>query len=258
MKSDIVFPANFNREEQLLAARVQDCLTLCLRRQQPKFTGFLDLHQQKIAAFAAAAVSAQDSCFFGGFPEAERRVFGAFPAYFDEKEKNFPIVCIRAKHSRPLSHRDFLGALMSLGINREAVGDILVSDEQSFLFLTETIAQHVLDNLRKVGNVGVCLSLCEPQEAGTLQPRFSQEKAIVSSLRADCVTAALAQKSRAESAKLITGELVQLNHAPLKSVSTSVCSGDVLSIRRVGKFLIGDVETTTKKGRLVLSYKKYI
>ena len=115
---------NLSRDEEIFASHIDDLISACDRRNVPKFSGFLDLRQQKIAQYVASSVKADSFVFFGGFENAERKMFGVFPDYIIDKNSQFPIDCIEISHSRPLSHRDFLGSLMSLGIKREIIGDI--------------------------------------------------------------------------------------------------------------------------------------
>ncbi len=248
---------NLSREEEIFASHIEDLVSICDRKNVPKFSGFLDLRQQKIAQFAASA-SADSLAFYGGFENAERKMFGVFPGYVNDKIGLFPIDFIEISHSRPLSHRDFLGSLMSLGIKREIVGDIVVGEDKSFVALQNNMSLHIIDNLSKIGNVGVKLRLCSLDELGSAQNKFQEDTVIISSMRLDCVVAALSSKSRADSAKLVLSERVSVNHEIVSSVSKCVSEGDTIYIRSVGKFVIGQCSVKTKKGRLVLCYKKYI
>lgn len=249
---------NLSREEEIFASHIEDLVSLCDRKNIPKFSGFLDLRQQKIAQFAASFVGADSLAFYGGFENAERKMFGVFPGYVIDKFSLFPIDFIEILHSRPLTHRDFLGSLMSLGIKREVVGDIIVGEDKSFVALQNNMSAHIIDNVSKIGNVGVKLRLCSADELGSTQNKFEEDTVIVSSMRLDCVVAALSSKSRADSAKLVLSERVNVNHEIVTSVSKCVSNGDTISIRSFGKFVIGQCNAKTKKGRLVLCYKKYI
>ena len=247
-----------SREEEIFASHIEDLVTICDRRNVPKFSGFLDLRQQKIAQYVANSVKANSFLLYGGFENAERKMFGVFPDYVIDHNSQFPIDYIEISHSRALTHRDFLGSLMSLGIKREVVGDIIVGENISFIVLQNNMSEHIINNLSKIGNVGVKMRVCSSDELGSAQNKFEEDTVIVSSMRIDCIVAALASKSRADSAKLVESERVSVNHEIVSSVSKCLNEGDVVSIRSVGKFVIGQCNTMTKKGRLVLCYKKYI
>ena len=249
---------NLSREEEILSARIEDLFAACDKNNIPKFTGFLDLRQQRIAECTSSAIDASAFQFFGGFEGAERKMFGVFPDYIIDKNAEFPICFVEITHRLPLNHRDFLGSLMSLGIKREVVGDIIVGENKSYVILQENMSGHVMDNISKIGNVGVSLRKCELSELKISQNKFEENSVIVTSMRLDCVVAALSNKSRAESAKFVVSERVNVNHEVITNCSKNLNSGDVVSIRSVGKFVIGECTGRTKKGRLVLCYKKYI
>lgn len=249
---------NLSRDEEIFASHIEDMISICDRKNIPKFSGFLDLRQQKIAQHVANSVKAESFEFYGGFENAERKMFGVFPSYVNDTFGLFPIDFVEISHSRPLSHRDFLGSLMSLGIKREVIGDIIVGEKASYVIMQNNMSLHIIDSLSKMGNVGVKLRLCSADEIGSVQNKFEEDTVIVSSMRLDCVVAALSSKSRADSAKLVLSERVNVNHEIVTSVSKCVSEGDTVSIRSVGKFVIGQCSAKTKKGRLVLCYKKYI
>ncbi len=249
---------NLSREEEIFASHIEDLITICDRKNVPKFSGFLDLRQQKIAQYVASSVKAESFVLYGGFENAERKMFGVFPDYIIDHNNQFPIDYIEISHSRALTHRDFLGSLMSLGIKREVVGDIIAGENVSFVVVQNNMSVHIIDNLSKIGNVGVKMRLCSFDELGSVQNKFEEDIVIVSSMRIDCIVAALASKSRADSAKLVESERVSVNHEIVSLVSKSLSEGDTVSIRSVGKFVIGQISSKTKKGRLVLCYKKYI
>ena len=242
---------NLSRDEEILSSRIEDAFSFSERKRISKFIGFLDLRQQKIAEITACAIDPSAFVFYGGFENAERKMFGVFPDYIQDRSAEF-------SHANELSHRDFLGSLMSLGIKRDIVGDILVGEKISYIVVQSSFAKHIIDSVKKIGNVGVKIRECNENEVVVSKNRFEEQKAIVTSLRLDCVVAALCNKSRAEASKFVTSERVFVNHEIISSCSKNIDENDVISVRSVGKFKIGRCISTTKKGRLVLSYKKYI
>jgi len=249
---------NLSRDEEMLSSRIEDIFSICDRKSISKFVGFLDLRQQKIAELTACAINPSGYMLYGGLKNAERKMFGVFPDYVYDRQMEFPIAYLEITHPRELSHRDFLGSLMSLGIKRELIGDILVGQNKSYIVVQKSFCEHIIDSLTKIGNVGVVIKECSKDSVVLLENRFEECRAIVSSLRIDCVVAALCNKSRAESAKLVEGERVNVNHEIITSCSKNIDMDDIVSVRSFGKFKIGKCISTTKKGRLVLSYKKYI
>ena len=127
--NDYLLALHLTRDEVVFASHIEDLIGACESKNIPVFSQFLDLRQQNIAKACVESFGLQKS-FFGGYADAERKMLGIFPDYVQDGdiEKSFPITALRISHSRKLSHRDFLGAFMSLGIKRELLGDILVSD----------------------------------------------------------------------------------------------------------------------------------
>jgi len=174
----------------------------------------------------------------------------------------FPILCILAqplnqKFADALTHRDFLGALMSLGIERSVIGDIVVKNNSAYIFCTESIAPFIEENLIKIKHTDVKCSVCGDIPEGTLF-ETEQRRVTVSSLRADCVTAALANMSRNKTDALFREKKIYINGALCEKTDTLLSEGDKLSVRGVGKYRIILIAGTSKKGKVILETEKYV
>jgi len=192
--------------------------------------------------------------FRGGHAEAERRVAFFLPDWmdgetFDEGEHLAALSCV-ARFGSP-GHRDYLGAVMGLGIGREWLGDILIDGETAWLICLPSVKQHLLLNLDKVGRWGVKakeIPLCEiPQQ----QRRLQEETFSVKSPRLDAVCAGMFHLSRTAAAEAIAAGLVALNYAPCLKCDAAVKEGDLISLRGKGKGIVLDAGgTLSRKGRL--------
>ena len=149
-----------------------------------------------------------------------------------------------------------MGALMSLGITRESVGDILVQDGRAVVFLNSEILPFVLSNVSKIGRVGVTAKegFCEPLPESD---RLISASLTVSSPRLDCVVSALAGVSRSKADELISFGFVSVNSVVTEKSTKQITDGDVISIRTKGKFIIESTSAKTKKDRTILEFKKY-
>ncbi len=246
------------KDDKNLQARVEDALRLSDERGYPHFVGFLDERQGAAAEDIAAAWGNHQYMLWGGYDDAERVFFGAFPPWQQPDSASFPVVAlyITFRKQDSLSHRDFLGTLMGQGITRESVGDILVGEGKCVLFLKEEVAGFVRSQLRKVGGAGVTLE----DEAFAQLPQgrgFDPVTDTVASPRLDCVLAALLRLGREKSAALIRSGEVAVNRRQVLSVSDPVREGDKISARKYGKFVIDGIGPPTKKGRLRLEARKY-
>lgn len=246
-----------SEEKSYLEARLYDAVKQCQKRSVPKFVGFLDAAG---AAMATRAAKSENAAFrlFGGFSTAERVYFGVFPEWCDPETADFPIVKLRVvnKSDRKLSHRDILGALMSAGIERDTVGDIVTGSGDAVIFLSDSVAEHIKAEITKIASAGVELIVDEteflPEGKG-----FSGGSDTVASPRLDAVVAALCNTSRSKAAELIEGGLVAVNGLQVEKLTKEVSASDVITVRHYGKFIIDSVADRSKKGRTILKYKKY-
>ena len=242
-------------ETGIISARVQDMVRRVDTQSIPVFWGFL---RPEEAAEVKAILGTTAARFYGGYDGAERTYVCFYPYWADEESLNFPITAVtfRYRECDKLSHKDFLGSLMALGIKRETVGDILIGTGRAVVFLSHDIAPYVLTQISTVGRIGVTLT--EGYE-GTL-PGISaktEQTYTVASLRLDCVVAALAGVSRSRAEEIIGDNRVIINSITAVKPTKAVAAGDVISIRLIGKFDIISADTKTKKGRTVLITKKY-
>ncbi len=198
--------------------------------------------------------------FDGGFEGAERRL-----AHFGNEEDigypyESPICCISIspimqKFADEFTHRDILGSVMSLGIERKSTGDILIIDNVAYLFCLRDISQHVIENLTSVRHTTVKCSICTPPKRLVLPPEPTAY--IVSSERLDAIIAAIYKFGRAAAKDLFSAERVYINSHLSKSPEATPAEGDVISVRGCGRFIYEGVNKQTKKGRLCIMARVY-
>lgn len=242
-------------EENILRARIEDALNIAERSGTPHFVGFLNEQECAVATLVSGN---RRFALYGGYGEAERKIFAALPDWCDDDFCTFPITpcTLTYRKEAPLTHRDFLGTLMSLGITRECVGDILVEKGRTVVFLSTDICPFVTANLEKVGGEGIILKrgYTEPLPGHGTLADFSDT---VSSLRLDCVVCALASLSRNGATELIEKGSVSINGITCDKITKTVAQNEKLTIRGKGKFIISGVGRHSKKGRVIIEYKKY-
>lgn len=243
-------------DREYLLARAEDASCRAYKTNVPSFLGFLS---EEEVAIVSAHLKKQNikHVFWGGFSEATRRYLCCLPDWCEEPDFPITAVSFTFKECYPLSHRDFLGCLMSLGITRECVGDILIEKGRAVAFLSADIAGFAMSQISKVGNVGVDIKegFVVPLPGFGEKAEFCET---VASLRLDNVVAALCGASRNEAAKLIEDKKVSLSGVLQEKLSKTVSSGDKISIRGKGFFEIADCSSLSKKGRIILKYQKYV
>ena len=236
--------------DKLFLSKLDDGMFLCKKRQRAYFFPFLTEREQAVAEMYLKSAGFTDYAFFGGYENAERKMLGLF---FYEEEP-FPLCALQFsfRKSDRLTHRDFLGALMSLGVERETVGDILVEDGRCVTFVKSDIRDYIESQLFKVGNVGITIK--EADTADLPQGRgFETKEYTVASLRLDAVVAAITGLSREKTKSVVLSGNVFLNHLECQNISQSVCERDTLTVRGKGKFVINGVLGETKKHRIRIS-----
>ena len=180
--------------------------------------------------------------------------FAGTPAGFD-------IACIKAAWNGQfarLSHRDVLGALMGLGIERDRLGDLLVTNDSVKIICDSKMVAYLLTNLTKIGAVGVTCEKSALEEIAPKEERCKEIRATVASLRIDSIAAAGFGSSRSRAAADIAADKVKLNWQAVKSASQTVKEGDIISMRGRGRLEIAEIRGQTKKGRTVVVLKRYL
>lgn len=205
----------------------------------------------------------------GGYSEAERSMIVLLPDYMDaeyvEWDEYFVPVAILTSGYVELSHRSFLGALIALGIDRSAMGDILLFPFGAVVFVLPSIADFLLDNpspLQRVGADKVELSTCNhppvTREVITeYQRKFEPVSDVVASPRLDCAVSSFARTSREKAKALVLTGQVNVNHRVITHPDEIVSEGDVISIRGIGKFCIITLKLTHKE-RVRIEAKRYV
>lgn len=242
-------------DTNILLPRVKDTIDSVFQTNKPKFLGFLSVEE---AVFVDKYLNNQNVkySFYGGAEGCERTYLGCFPEWLCEP--NFPITTLAFtfREIDTLTHRDFLGALMALGLKRETVGDILIENGRAVVFLNKDIADFVVQNLTKVGNVGVTAEFSNEQNLPK-RDVLKESSVTVASLRLDCVVSVLVNCSRKSAVTMIESGFVSVNSVVCEKTTKLISCGDVLSIRRKGKFKITSTNQKTKKDRIILVYKTY-
>ena len=226
---------------------------------QAAFTRFLEPPMER-EALAAAAAAGVHAAFFGGYTDAERRI-AAFCADEAPTEADYPLACLELrwnpKYACP-GHRDLLGAVMGLGLERDAIGDIApgAADGRAYLFVHRDVADYIRANLESAGRAALKVQETAGQPV-LREPEGTQLRATVSSERLDAVVAAGLKLSRSEAQHLIESGLVKRNHLPELRGDARLDEGDLLSIRGYGRMKILEFEGRTRKGRLAVRIFRY-
>ncbi len=246
-----------DESEHILLSRIDDTVHLCDKRGAPCFLGFLDLHEQAVVRREQGRFAGYRWNLLGGYPEAERRLLAVYPDYYVVTDEDCPfcMVGFRYRPSRSLTHRDFLGTLLSAGIRRDKIGDILCGEGLSVVVIREEIAPFICEQIDRIGGEGVTVI---PDYEGPLPitREYEEIHETIASARLDVAVKALTRLSREKAADLIRLGGVSVDHLPVVSVSAPISAPCTLSIRGIGRFLIDQIGPETKKGRFVFIARK--
>lgn len=250
-------------DEKNLIARAEDAAQLCEKQYAPKAFGFLTPAECAVIKreFKAKGFDA-DICFkfYGGYPDAERSLFLAFPEYAAETVDSefITLLEIRGRDIGTLNHRDFLGSILGLGIKREKIGDILCLEDRCLVFVLSDIADYIISNLEKVARCGVRVRVLNFDDLEVPKRKVEEIRTTVAALRLDCVVAAALKTSRAAAAEVVRSKRVLVNWQEACESSQKVLPGDVFSIRGAGRFRLTEEVSETRKGRLSVCIEKSI
>ena len=227
------------KEEQLLKKRMIELAGLCYQRDIQTSTGFLSLNEQTIFHSIEKTLPPVRTCLTGGFEGAERKLL-CFLASYDDEEFGLPIAVLEVipanlRYSEALTHRDYLGALMNLGIERSCIGDILMKENGCCVFCQEKMADYL------------CQELTMVRVSGS-----------VASPRLDSVIAMVFSSSRTKILPLIEGEKVFIDGKQVTSPAVQLKEGEIVSVRGMGKFRFAGSGGLSKKGRLYVYADKYV
>ena len=248
-----------DKEDLLLKKRIQELADLCWQRDVKTYTGFLTLREQTIFHSVSKLLPPVPAVLSGGFREAERKIVCFLPSYEDESSP-LPIQTLRVeaanpRFSQPLSHRDYLGAIMNLGIERSCIGDILIKDSGCFIFCMEKMAPFLCEELRMVRHTSVVCRLTD--ETADIVPSRVTVSGSVASPRLDSVIAMVFSMSRTQAQPYIENENVFIDGRLAASPAIHLKGGEIVSVRGLGKFSYTGSGKETKKGRLYVYAEKY-
>lgn len=197
---------------------------------------------------------------FPNYEHSERKSLILYPSFEDNIDESQFITALRISNRskfKELDHSNYLGSLMSLGIERSKIGDIYVHDNYADVICHADLADTIIYNLEQVGRNKVEIEKIDIEAVSYKEPEFVLLSINVSSMRLDNIVKALINKSRDTGTDLIKAGDVKLNFILEEKASTLLKKGDLLSIRRHGRFFINSENGNTKSGKIRLEVKHY-
>ena len=167
--------------DDIFIKKIYDVVRLSEKYHSPKFSKFLDETEQAIIKEERTL----NGVLFGGYEGAERKLFGVFPDWQEPSEDEFPIAILEftKKYEKELTHRHYLGTILSIGIERNKIGDILPDEKGATVFVLEDIAEFIKENIKKIAGCGVDIDICDASSIKIPEKRFELILAIESGLK---------------------------------------------------------------------------
>ena len=249
-----------DKQDRDVIHRLADLATQADRRNTVLFSDFLTLNERRLLREHESGIGGK-IVLSGGHEAAERQVAAFLPDALSY-EWTFPIVCISivpvsARFAETLTHRDVLGSLMNLGIERKVLGDIVISpSSEIYVFCLEKIGEYLCSSLTKIKHTVVHSQIVQP---GTLSiaPSYREMTGQIASNRLDAFVAMTCRMSRAQTASYILGEYVSINGKVVTNHNHPLSPGDIISLKGHGKLEFMEFCGETKKGRSRVKYRWY-
>lgn len=223
-----------------------------------RYTEFLNPYEIRNAVAILNSNSNIKYTIDGGYDQAERSMIYIYPFFmeYEDIEDSLRFIQIEGNFKfKNISHKDYLGALMNLGIKREKVGDIIIHENFCQVVVSNDICDFIIMNLDKVSRNNVAVKEISKEDIIYNSPNYKEVSFTASSDRLDCVISGLYNISRQDSAKYINGEKVHVNYEKITSVSKVVRENTLISVRGKGRAIVSEIGDLTKKGKIKIKAK---
>lgn len=262
---------NLTKEEQIFQRRMIELSQSAYQKGICCFTDFLTLYEISKFYTILKELAPVPYSLWGGYKEAERKLIcfhGDIPNKMSEISSEefsslsfYPITCItltpaNMKFAETLTHRDYMGAVLNLGIDRSKVGDIVLKEKTAYVFCDFILAQFLLDNLEKIRHTKIVCKKIEREEL-MFKQEYQTISGSVSSVRLDSVISVAFKTSRNSILPYITNGKVFINGREIVNNSYILKENDIISVRGLGKVKYIGSKTVSKKGRIHITLLKY-
>lgn len=254
-------------EEKLILSKIYDKISFCETRNQIQVSDFLDLAQQELIQKVMKSQKQKNYLFLGGVEEAERKAFICYPEKLrmlvEEKKINFNEwikvlrITLPNENEGKYEHRNYLGAMIKLGIKREKIGDILVREEGADILVHQDVLKFLQTNLQELTRFQKAkIEEIELKSIRRITIEKEQITITVSSMRIDNIVAELARCSRSKANEMLLQEKVFVNFEGITKQTKEIKEKDKITIRGKGRFEVKEILGKTKKGRIILQIEK--
>ena len=257
------------QEDRFLLSQVLDKIDKCKKNNKIEDTDFLDMYQIALLKSFFRKIDFKNYVLFGGYQEAERKIIIIFPDGYNISmiEKNYSKIIKGIRIILPeqrnekieYSHRNYLGAIIKVGMRREKVGDIIVSKNGADILIKQESAESLMQELKLLNRFeNSSFQLIDISDLNEPDIKIEEVNIIVPSLRLDNFVSDLARTSRNKAVQIINSERVFVNGQNETKPAKQVKIGDVITIRGKGRFVVKEFVGSTRSGRSVVRIEKFV
>lgn len=258
-----------NDDDRLLVSKLLDKIEFVNKRNSVEHTDFLDMRQRQLLERVMLELKISNYVATGGYKTAERTVLVIYPEKLEEIIKNdqfdyntiFEVVRINLPNELKgiYSHRDYLGAIIKIGMKREKVGDIITSKDGADLIVLKESEKYIISGLKELTRFSKAIfQSLGIEKLNIEEPKTQLIDIIIPSMRIDSIVSEIIRTSRAKAVTIIKEERVFINHELVTKGAKEVKENDMITVRGKGRFKIGKIINNTRKGNLVLEVEKYV
>lgn len=255
------------QDDRICLSQVLDKIKSSKSNDKIEYTDFLDMYQISLVQNFLRKLTFTSYKLYGGYENAERRILIIYPEKYDEKmlEKNYSKmlkvinITLPEEEKGKYSHRNYLGGIVKLGLKREKVGDILVSEKGANILVVEDFANILMTQLPTLTRFeNSKIEIKDIQNLEIPEIKIEEVKIIVPSLRLDNIVSDLAKTSRSKASQIIAQERVFVNGQNETKISKQIKLNDIITIRGKGRFIIKEFAGNTRSGRTIVVIEKYV
>jgi RNA-binding protein YlmH len=243
-------------DKQILMRKLIDKIEISKNKHTIEYTDFLDPYERYLAKSILNRFDELKYIEYGGTSNSERRIIIIYPFYYDKSDIDPRLSYLRITGDiQDLSHKDFLGALLGLGINRSKVGDIQVHCTYTDIILKDELGDFLLINLNKVSNKKISVSEISQNDLEDPSVEFKEINKFITSLRLDAILSITYNISRQDSINMIKSGKVKVNWEEITKPSKELDLEDVISTKGYGRAILHSIDGMSKKGRLLITVR---
>lgn len=253
-------------EDKLVIAKLLDKINLCKTRNKIVNTEFFTIYQRDIIQKELNKNKIKNYIFFGGYDDAESQILVLYPDKLDKDivKNNLKDILKAIKIVMPkelvgkYNHRDYLGCVMKTGLNRNRIGDIIVHENGAYIIVLKENAEYIKYFLKELTRFAKAeVEVIDYTDIETKEAEFDEIKITSSSMRLDNIVSEIINFSRSKTEEMLQTEKMFVNSHVETKGSKLIKTGDIIAIRRKGKYIVSDILGTNKKGKSIILIKKY-